>query len=89
MIHIRRSQKFDTAYRKLTYVERESVNATLDVFLDDPEHPMLDNHPLENAMEGARSIKAGVDLCIIFKVKGAYAEVILLNVGSHADVYVR
>ncbi len=89
IMHIKYLPEFYDAFRKLSSSKKESVKATIDAFQDDPLDPSLENHALDKPMLGKRSISAGSDLRIIFRERWDYIEVLMLDVGSHEDVYLR
>jgi mRNA-degrading endonuclease YafQ of YafQ-DinJ toxin-antitoxin module len=86
-MQIRRSSQFDNQYGELSRYEQKQVDATLELFAENPFDPSLDNHALTKRMTGLRSIKAAVDLCLIFSLKGDYVEILFLAVGKHSEVY--
>ena len=55
--------------------------------MKNPFDASLLNHGLQGRLKGFRSIKAGIDLRIIFKTEKSYAVVIMIDLGKHDDVY--
>lgn len=86
-MRIQYSNEFYRAFRKLSLSEKDAVLETIELFSENPHDPSLHNHALEKPMFGKRAISAGEDLRIIFRERWEYIEVIMLDVGSHEDVY--
>ena len=80
-------KSFVKRYNKLQKNNREIIDKTIDIFKENPFDPILKNHPLHGRMEGKRSIAAGNDLRVIFKIEGNYIKVIFMDVGTHNQVY--
>jgi len=86
-MRLRYSQRFLASLRALGPDQRRTVLHTLEWFVEDPNAPGLFNHPLQGTLTAKRAISADTDLRIIFAERGGYAEVTLLDVGTHAAVY--
>ena len=84
---IRYHKDFEKDFSKLSKKKQDRVNHILSIFEKDPTNPVLKNHPLKGKEKGKRAIAAGGDLRLIFVEEGSYAEVIILRVGSHSEVY--
>ena len=80
-------KSFIKQYDKLPKNLGIKVDETIDIFAQNPHHPILKNHQLKGNMHGQRSISAGNDLRIIFEVEGNYIKVLFLAVGTHNQVY--
>ncbi len=77
---------FDKQFSKLPKKRRDKVIDIIDLFLDEPTEPSLRNHALTGEWTGFRSISAGGDLRIHFKIIGddiAY----FVAVGTHNQLY--
>lgn len=74
-------------YAKLGKRDKEAVKKALLTFIDNPNAEELRNHPLKGKYVGLRSIDAGFDLRIIFREEGGYVFVVVLDVGSHSQLY--
>jgi len=48
---------------------------------------VLKNHALAGKLRGLRAISAGYDLRIVYEEEGGHATVLLLNTGTHDEVY--
>lgn len=80
-------KSFVKQYQKLNKSDRGKVDSALIAFEKNPKDTQLNNHPLIGKLIGQRSISAGFDLRIIFKVDGEYVLVTMLAVGTHNQVY--
>lgn len=77
---------FDKQLAKLPQKRRDKVIDAIDLFLDDPNNETLRNHALTGEWVGYRSISAGGDLRLHFRVlagKVAY----FVAVGTHSQLY--
>ncbi|MBS9783775.1 type II toxin-antitoxin system mRNA interferase toxin, RelE/StbE family [Candidatus Gracilibacteria bacterium] len=84
---LRTSKKFNRKFKELDSDQKDFVLDVLDFFREDPHHPSLRNHPLSGSMAGKRSISAGDDCRIIFVEKNNYIQVLMLDIGTHDEVY--
>ncbi len=78
---------FIKQYGKLQKHQKKKVDATIDIFENNPFDIHLKNHPLSGDLEGRRSISVSFDLRIIFTEEGGYITVTMLQVGTHNQVY--
>ena len=81
--------EFYDGFRRLSSSEKEAVKAVIDMLQDNPLDPSLQNHALDKPMIGKRSLSTWDNLRIIFREKWDYIEVLMLDVGTHDDVYLR
>lgn len=79
-MEIKYSQTYYQGYKLLSRSDRQLVNDTINLFYHNPQDPVLENHPLKKPMTGRRAISARDDLRIIFREKGDYMEVLMLDV---------
>ena len=86
-MNLKYSQQFTIALRRLPPRDKLAVADTVDWFAEDPMSDGLHNHALHGGMSGKRAISVDDDIRIVFIERGDYAEVTLLDVGSHQDVY--
>ncbi len=85
---LRTTRRFDKAFARLADRDQRRVESALRLFVDQPFHPKLRNHALERKLRGLRAITAGHDLRIVYEAEeGGLVRVLLLNVGTHAEVY--
>lgn len=81
------SKNFDKAYSKLTPKLKQKVKESLVSFKDNPRGVLLKNHALKGSMSGKRAISVTGDVRIIFEEYNNYVLVIMLDVGTHNQVY--
>ncbi len=86
-MNIRYHKNFEKHYKKLQMGEREKVLRAISKFGKDPFDPILRNHPLHGVAEGKRAFSVANDLRIIFEEYDNYVLVIMLDVGTHNQVY--
>ena len=80
-------KKFDKAFVKLTSEQRTSVKQAIAAFESNRLDPNLRDHALKGKMKGLRAFSAGWDLRVIYREEGGFITVILLDTGTHAQVY--
>ncbi len=81
------TKRFDKAFARLSNRDQKRVELSLRLFIDQPFHPRLRNHALDGNLRGLRAFSAGYDLRIVYEKEGGHLRVMLLNVGTHDDVY--
>lgn len=86
-MQIRRHKSFKKSYRKLEKNIRDKVDFTIEKFFNNPFDPLLRNHELKGKLAGKRSISVTGDIRIIFEEYDNYVLVIMLDVGTHNQVY--
>jgi addiction module RelE/StbE family toxin len=77
---------FEKQLAKLPAKRRDKVIAAIDLFVDNPREQSLRNHVLSGEWTGYRSIRAGGDLRLHFKMidgRTAY----FVAVGTHSQLY--
>ena len=77
---------FERQYKKLRPGKRKRFKERKDIFLQDPYHPTLNNHPLQGRYKGYRSINVGGDLRAIYELIGddtAY----FVAIDTHSKLY--
>lgn len=77
---------FDKELAKLPQKRRDKVIDAIELFMDEPMKPSLRNHALVAEWKGYRSISAGGDLRVHFKMLDdeiAY----FVAVGTHSQLY--
>ena len=79
-MQILRHKNFKKRYKRLT-------KPLIEKFYQNPFDPLLENHPLKGSMLGKRAISVTGDVRIIFEEHGNYVLVIMLDVGTHNQVY--
>ena len=81
------TSRFDKAFARLAARDQRRVETALTLVMDQPFHPVLRNHGLTGKLRGLRAISAGYDLRIVYEEEGGHARVLLLNTGTHDEVY--
>ncbi|OGZ44345.1 MAG: hypothetical protein A3J55_03550 [Candidatus Ryanbacteria bacterium RIFCSPHIGHO2_02_FULL_45_17b] len=61
-------KNFEKQYKKLRPGEKKRFKKQRDLFLQNPHHPLLNNHTLQGLYKGYRSINVGGNLRLIYKV---------------------
>ena len=83
---IRFHYNFRRQYQKLRVGEQKRFKERRDLFLANPYHPLLNNHPLKGKYEGYRSINIGGDLRAIYK-RFNQDIVLFVKIGAHHELY--
>jgi len=81
------TKNFVKSYKKLSTNDKKAIDNTLRIFAQNPTHAKLRNHVLKGNKEGIRSIDVKFDLRILFYEENGYIKVIMLDVGTHAQIY--
>lgn len=81
------SKKFVKSFEKLPIKLQEKVSEKIGLFIQNRFDEVLNNHSLKGKFVGLRSISVTGDLRIIFKEEKGYTIVIMLNIGSHSQLY--
>lgn len=80
-------KKFDKHFDNLSFKLKSKVVAAIELFKKNPLDPILRNHALTAEMRHKRAISATGDVRIIFEEHNNYFLVIMLDVGTHNQVY--
>lgn len=83
---IRFHKNFEKQYQRLNKKQKGRVQERLILFLENPFHPILDNHPLKGKYVGYRSINITGDLRAVYKFVSEQ-EYIFVAVDSHSNLY--
>ena len=81
------TKDFVKSYKKLGSYDKKSVDTTLKLFIQDPQNPKLRNHALKGDKEGIRSMDVKFDLRILFYEENEYVKIIMLDIGTHSQLY--
>lgn len=81
------TKKFDKAYARLAEANKVRVDDALRLFEKSTFHASLGNHSLKGKLKKFRAITVGYDLRLVFQEQGRHVVVIMLNVGTHNQVY--
>lgn len=79
-------KNFNKQYKKLKASEKKRTQERLLLFIQNPYHPLLNNHPLKGKYLDYRSINVTGDLRGIYKMISDN-EVIFVTVDSHSNLY--
>jgi addiction module RelE/StbE family toxin len=66
---------------------RTTLAGILQKLETDPSHPSLKLHPLHGRLEGRQTVRLTYSYRIILRVEIRDREIILLDIGSHDEVY--
>lgn len=86
-MRIVRHRNFKKRYQRLDKYMREKANLAMEKFQRNPFDPILRNHALKGDMVGRRAISVTGDVRIIFEEHDDYVLVIMLDVGTHNQIY--
>lgn len=78
---------FSKRYSKLIPKLKNKVDNAIIRFQTDPLDSSLCNHALSGSMHGKRAISVTGNVRIIFEEHDDYALVLMLDVGTHPQVY--
>jgi len=84
-MRIRRHKSFEKDYFKLKPAQQERLKKAVVLFMQNPMHPDLYNHPLSGEWTGYRSIAFGGDWRAHYKVVGN--AVVFVACGTHSQLY--
>lgn len=83
---IRFHKNFDKQYKRLIKQQQEKTRARIEVFLNNPFDPVLNNHPLKGKYTNYRSINITGSLRAVYKFINEQ-ECIFVAVDSHSNLY--
>ncbi|MEK7507507.1 MAG: type II toxin-antitoxin system mRNA interferase toxin, RelE/StbE family [Patescibacteria group bacterium] len=86
MMQIVFHRRFVKRYKKLRSGERKKFKERKNLFLVNPFHPILENHPLSGKHEGYRSINIAGDLRAVYKHLDKNI-VVFAEIGTHSELY--
>ena len=81
--YIRRARKFIKRHPELLGQYRK----TLELLELNPHHPSLRLHPLKGKLAGLHSVSINISYRISLELVISEEEIILINIGSHDEVY--
>lgn len=84
---IRYHKKFEKRFGKLSPSLRNKTLAAIEKFAHNPIDATLKNHKLTGKLEGKRAFSVTGDYRVVFQEHQDYVLVIMLDVGTHAQVY--
>ena len=80
------TKSFDKQFQKLPRKKQEQARDAISLSLDNALHPALRNHALKGEWRDYRSISAGGDLRLHYKLINDNA-VLFVAVGTHSQLY--
>jgi len=80
-------RKFDKAFVKLSVDQRTAVKQAIAAFETNRLDPKLRDHALKGKLKPLRAFSAGWDLRVIYREEGGFITIILVDVGTHSQVY--
>lgn len=88
-MEIRYGTRFRRQYLKADKEIKVAFAQTLEMFLEDPNHPSLRNHQLKEKFAGYRSIDITDDWRALFKIKGSKTKTVITFyiLGTHTQLY--
>lgn len=78
---------FNKRFARLSPKLQMKVEEAILFFRKNPFDPRLRNHALSGDLAGKRAFSAGGDLRIVFREQNNHILVIMLDVGTHNQVY--
>lgn len=79
-------RKFERQYLKLSTGQKTKFRERRDLFITNPFHPILNNHPLHGKYSGYNSISIGGDLRVVYEwIDGETAYFITID--THSNLY--
>jgi len=79
-------KNFEKQYKKLKAKERKRTRESLVLFLKDPFHPLLNNHPLSGRYTDYRSVNITGDLRVVYK-RVSETECVFVAIDTHSNLY--
>ena len=79
-------RNFKKGYQKLKSGEQRKFKERRNLFIDDPFHPLLNNHSLHAEYADYRSIDITGDLRVHYEPVDSDA-VIFITIGAHSELY--
>ncbi len=86
---IERHPHFKKNYKKRIKRDRPlvaKVKKRIEMFSNNPRHPLLRDHSLTGSMQGLRSFSVTGDIRIVYRELST-DHIILLDIGTHNQVY--
>lgn len=80
-------KQFLKSFEKLDRKLQMKIVTRVAIFEKNPLNSLLKNHPLQGSMKGKRAFSVTGDIRVIFEEYGHYTLVLMLDVGSHSQVY--
>ena len=78
-------RNFERQYKKLPVKIKTKFEERLELFLQEPFSPLLENHALGGNYKDCRSINITGDVRAIYYIKVRI--LVFINIGSHSELY--
>lgn len=86
-MRIKYHKNFEKRFKKLPQKLKEKIIQSIKNFAKNPFYKGLKNHPLSGNLIGKRAFSVTGDVRIIFEEYENYVLVIMLDIGTHSQVY--
>lgn len=84
---IKYHKKFEKRFKKLPSSLKDKVVSAIKKFTNNPSYKTLENHPLTGKLRGKRAFKVTGNYRVVFEEHDDYVLVVMLDVGTHPQVY--
>lgn len=81
------TKSFRKALARLSPRQVDDVETAMSRFTVDRADPALRDHGLKGRMNGLRAFSAAHDLRVIYREEGGFITIVLLDAGTHNQVY--
>jgi mRNA-degrading endonuclease YafQ of YafQ-DinJ toxin-antitoxin module len=81
------SKRFFKQLRKLNWAKQDLFWQRLELWRDNPDHPMLNDHALKGRFAKARSINIGGDLRAVYRLFHSGKLALFDLIGTHHQLY--
>lgn len=85
-MHIFFSDEFKKHFKKLPNKVQTQFAKRIDLFIENPNHPLLKVHPLKGNLVGYRSFSVAGDYRVIYRIVNS-GSIKLIDIGTHNQVY--
>lgn len=86
-MRIKYHKRFEKRFKKLSPSLKDKTVLAVRKFIKDPFDKTLGNHPLAGKLQGKRAFSVTGNIRIVFEEYDSYILVIMIDVGSHPQVY--
>lgn len=80
-------KSFLKSYAKLPKTVRKKFVERVQLFLDEPDHPLLRIHELKGDLKPLKSMNITGDCRALFTIDTQKKHIIFYKIGSHSDLY--
>ena len=90
MIELIWDEKFKRIYKKWSNKHPNLMDifkSKLELFVDNPFHPVLRMHSLSGVLRGLWSLRINYEYRLIFKFVEKRKKALLIDIGTHDEVY--